>query len=389
MITLDKKIYIGTKLLLFAGVNLRSQERSVLEKVAWQIVRNCLRVRENDMVTINTWHHTIDLAEELAFECYKVGAVPLITLMTDNLWYRMINELPAESLTKPPLHVLKSLDEETVCINIHGPENPPSPDTLKTESIKAIREAYKPISDKERKLRIRVADVYLGKVTPHRAKIYGINYEKWKSMMLEALAVDYDKIRNLGIRIAKILENADEVHITSDMGTDLRIRVSGRKARVEDGVIDEYDVKAGDTFTLLPAGMVEIAPIENTANGVVVFDVPQLSLGKCIKGLKWVFKNGRLVDVKADENLEIFMRFYEGMTGDKDRIGRFIIGLNPAIKPYGILTELSLGTTSIGIGYNEDLGGENKGTAYYNATITKPTVKVDGEVIMIDGKLIV
>jgi len=49
------------------------------------IVRNCLRVRENDMVTINTWHHTIDLAEELAFECYKVGAVPLITLMADNL----------------------------------------------------------------------------------------------------------------------------------------------------------------------------------------------------------------------------------------------------------------------------------------------------------------
>jgi len=37
------------------------------------------------MVTINTWHHTIDLAEELAFECYKVGAVPLITLMADNL----------------------------------------------------------------------------------------------------------------------------------------------------------------------------------------------------------------------------------------------------------------------------------------------------------------
>jgi len=35
--------------------------------------------------------------------------------------------------------------------------------------------------------------------------------------------------------------------------------------------------------------MVEIAPIENTANGVVIFDVPQLSLGKNIKGMKWFF----------------------------------------------------------------------------------------------------
>ncbi len=364
------------------------QERSVLKKVACQIVRNCLRVRENDMVTINTWHHTIDLAEELAFECYKAGAVPLITLMTDNLWYRMMNELPAENLAKTPLHVLKSLDGETVCINIHGPEAPPSPDTLKTESMKAIREAYKPIGDKERELRIRVADVYLGKVTPQRAKIYGLNYEKWRSMMLEALAVDYDKIRDLGIEIAKILENADEVRIISDLGTDLRFRVSGRKARVEDGVIDDRDVEMGDTFTLLPAGMVEMAPIEDAANGVVVFDVPQLSLGKSIKGMKWVFENGRLVDVEAEENLEIFMRFYEGMTGNKDRIGRFIVGLNPAIKPYGILTELALGTVSIGIGYNEDLGGKNKGTAHYNATITKPTVEVDGETVVKNGKLL-
>jgi len=139
---------------------------------------------------------------------------------------------------------------------------------------------------------------------------------------------------------------------------------------------------------LLPAGMVEIAPIETTANGVVIFDVPQLSLGKNIKGMKWFFENGRLVDVEAEENLEIFMRFYEGMTGNKDRIGRFIVGLNPAIKPYGILTELALGTVSIGIGHNEDLGGKNKGTAHYNATITKPTVEVDEETVVKNGKLL-
>ena len=80
------------------------QERSVLKKVAWQIVRNCLRVRENDMVTLNTWHHTIDLAEEIAFGYYKVGTVPLVTLMTNNLWYRIMNELPAENLVETLLH---------------------------------------------------------------------------------------------------------------------------------------------------------------------------------------------------------------------------------------------------------------------------------------------
>lgn len=60
-------------------------EKHIIEKIAKQIVDNCLRIRSGDMVTINTWHHMIELAEEIAFRCYYVGAIPLITLMTDNL----------------------------------------------------------------------------------------------------------------------------------------------------------------------------------------------------------------------------------------------------------------------------------------------------------------
>ena len=364
------------------------QGRGILEKIAKKIVRDCLRIKKNDMVTINTWHHTIDLAEVLAFECYKVGAIPLITLMTDNLWYRIMSEVPSKNLTKTPLHVLKSLEGQTVCINIHGPEKPPSPDRGWAPNMDAIRRAYEPIGERERELKIRVADVYLGKITPQRAKIYGFNYEKWRTMILEALAVSYGEIRDLGMKIAKILEKAREVRITSNVGTNIKFRINGRRPKIDDGVIDDRDIELGDTFTMLPSGMVEIAPIEDTANGTVIFDGPHPLMGKYIKNMRWVFREGRLVDIDAEENLEIFKEIYKAIAGDRDRIGRFIIGLNSAIKPYGIFTSLALGTVSIGIGYNEDLGGKNKATAWHGAAILEPTVEIDGKILLKKGKLL-
>ncbi|MCS7364887.1 MAG: hypothetical protein NDF54_05555, partial [archaeon GB-1867-035] len=51
-------------------------------------------------------------------------------------------------------HILKSLEGETVCINIHGPEKPPTPGKIKPENMEAIRKAFKPI----RKTRARIKD---------------------------------------------------------------------------------------------------------------------------------------------------------------------------------------------------------------------------------------
>ena len=61
------------------------------------MVEVCLRMGEDDMVTINSWHHTVNLAEQLTVECYRVGAVPL---MTDKLWYEMMCEISAEKIAK-------------------------------------------------------------------------------------------------------------------------------------------------------------------------------------------------------------------------------------------------------------------------------------------------
>ena len=362
--------------------------RNTLRMIAENIIEKCLRIKCGEMVTINTWRHTIELAEELAFKCYEIGAIPLITLMTDWLWFKIMSKVSPEKLSRTPIHVLEGLDGEDVCINIHGPEEPPTINKVNPENMEALRRAYEPIIRRERQLKIRVADIYLGKVTLKRARAYGLNYNEWRKTILNALLVNYDEIKSLGLKISNKLINSNEVSIEDEFGSKLKFKIEGRKPIVDDGIIDENDIELGMTSIMLPAGKVEIAPIENSANGSIIVK-DHFIFGSKIRNLRWRFRNGKLIEVVADENLHLFTKFYEKISGDRDRIGRLIIGLNPAMKPNNLFDTLIKGAVSIGIGDNSDIGGMNRATAHYSITLINATLKLDDEVIIENGRIII
>ncbi|MFQ5910735.1 MAG: aminopeptidase, partial [Thermoplasmata archaeon] len=279
------------------------QDGRDIPSIARRVVRNSLKVKEDDMVWIDTWHHTIDLASEMALECRKFGAVPLITLDTDDLYERTLSDVPIEFLRKTPRHQLKALDEVTVSIALAGPENPEMFRNVDTTKMTAIREAYRPIEKKVIDRSIRGAFVTLGLVTRERASVYGFSIEKWRRAVNEAIDVDYDKMAELGRKIAEVLARAKEVRIRSESGTDIQFQVAGREVHIEDGVVDEQDIASGRPFTNLPTGYVSVAPLENSAEGKVLFDCPQAALGRMIKDLEWTFVDGRLKSFGAKENI--------------------------------------------------------------------------------------
>ena len=64
------------------------------------------------------------------------------------------------------------------------------------------------------------------------------------------------------------------------------------------------------------------------------------------------------------------------------------MGLNPKVDLIGYTTdELSLGTVTIGVGANKGIGGKNDSSFSFSGTVTKPTVEIDGQTIMVDGRI--
>lgn len=363
-------------------------EELASDSVAKRVVHTSLRVHEDDMVLIEAWQHTADLASDIALECYKAGAKPMITLMTDRLWWNTLRDVPERFLRKTPRHILDAVDSVSVWIGLGGPQDPSNWRDIPATRMEPVFEGEKPVLDKAFDRKVRTADVLLGQVTPQRAKTYGFEYSHWLKVTEDAIKVDYPKINELGRRVASRLERGNRIHLTSKTGTDLKFEIAKRTVHIQDGIIDQEDIQRGLVSTQIPSGKVEVPPIEDSAQGTVVFDTPRALKGRMIRDLKLSFVKGTLVEYHAKKFEEVFKEVFESTQGDKDKIAQFAIGINPRMELIGYATDdLVLGTVSIGVGANRGIGGKNDSSFSFAGTISKPTVEVDGYTIMVDGKL--
>jgi leucyl aminopeptidase (aminopeptidase T) len=357
------------------------------KELAEKLVRTCLRIKSDDEVLIDTFAHTIGLAEAIALECYRVGAIPAIYLDTDDLFRSILGEISAQNLSKTPQHLLAAYDALDATIFLGGPEDPNVFDAGPPEKQAAWANANKPLWDRGRELKIRSAFLALGTCTPQRAQKYGVDFEHWHKVLTAALAVDPNVLAEKGAEVAAALEGARIVRITAPGATDLTFQLGERRVPVEDGIIDEDDLEHGVRWTDLPTGYVSVAPLETSANGTVAFAATAI-WGKVVKNPRWTFRDGRLDAFAADENADVFETFLASATGDRDRLGEFGIGVNPNAEPVGagLMDWIADGAVSIGIGNNLDIGGQNDSTFSWRETLTGATVELDGELLLRDGE---
>ena len=353
------------------------------------VVKTCLRVRKGDKVTIDTWQHMLDLAEAFTIECRRAGALTHTEIFTDEIYYDTLLNRPLEYLKTTNPFGLATLDVATANIFITGPQNPERMKTVPAERWSAMFKGEKPIFDKFLEKKIRSIAILLGQVTPQRAKTYGFSYAAWKRNVNAALAVKYEEMSKLGKKVRDVLEKAREVHIAAGKTTNLKFELADRPVHVYDGIIDEEDIKKGANSVMLPTGSVSAAPAETSANGTFASDIPQPQYGKLIYDITWGFKNGRVTSFEGGKNVEAIRATWERATGDKDKIGTFSLGINPGAKTGFLYNEIVLGTATISIGENRELGGENESDWMFGITVSKPTVKLDGKPIIKKGRFTV
>ncbi|NWG10906.1 aminopeptidase [Candidatus Bathyarchaeota archaeon] len=358
------------------------------EELAKIVVRDSLKINPNDVVTITTWDHTIDVANAMAVECFKRGADAMISLWTDEYYYGILRELSEESL-KIPSKICEAFTEaETATINMFGPKNPEGLKKLSPSKLNAWSEGErKGHYPRNIERKIRNASLPLALLTAERAKVYGFNFEKWKKMINNALTMDLKKMAKVGHDIAAVLEKAHTAHLTAPNGTKLTFELGKRPIHVDDGIIDKNDIAKKSLDTQLPTGSVLTTLIETAGDGKIFFDRPLQQMGVNIPGIKLEFKNGKMKSMKATKNLEPISKQFEKASGDKDKISYLQIGLNPKAE-YGYLTDYIVeGAVQIGVGDNEYIGGKNNSSFGMAATLSKATLKIDGQTIIKNGKI--
>ena len=208
------------------------------------------------------------------------------------------------------------------------------------------------------------------------------------------LRSDYQALAAVERRFADALR-AGEIHITSPLGTDLRFRVGDRPANLQDGDASAARAAQGkvlvDHEIELPAGVVRVAPLEETVDGVLAFPPSQWD-GRPVEGLKLRFARGRVVEITASSGrdaVDAEMR----RAGDAGRMFREIgVGFNPLLsvpdrEPWIPYYGYGAGVVRLSLGDNTELGGNVTGGYVRWNFFTDLTVTVGGTAWVRNGKM--
>ena len=118
-------------------------------------------------------------------------------------------------------------------------------------------------------------------------------------------------------RLVNWLDGHDRVHIVGQ-GTDLTLSTKDRIFINSDG---KRNFPSGDFFT---------SPIENSANGVVQFDIPATYGNRVIEGVRLVFHEGKVIEASAQQGEGFLLQMLELDAGAR-YLGEFAFGNNQRV----------------------------------------------------------
>ena len=206
-----------------------------------------------------------------------------------------------------------------------------------------------------------------------------------REMFLRAIHVNYKEMCRRGQNLIKEL-SGNEIKIETKAGTDLYLRIDGRNFINSCGTFMKPK-KPGN----LPSGEVFIAPLEGKSEGKIIIDAssapdsetPFGIIGKVKRPFKISVEKGELVDCDNDV-------LWKAVTSAENgtNIAEFGIGTNNKAMITGRILEDEkvMGTSHVAFGTNRDFGGLVQASVHLDCVFMKPTVEIDGRIIIREGK---
>jgi aminopeptidase len=208
-----------------------------------------------------------------------------------------------------------------------------------------------------------------------------------KEVMIRGMNADYKSISKRTIKLKEILETGSEIRVTAQAGTDISFSIKGRKAFASKGLFHAKG-ESGN----LPTGETFLAPVEGTTNGVFVVDGSMAGLG-LIKNtnIRIEVENGYATKITGGILAKKLTRMLDEVGKEARNIAEFGIGTNDSAKLSGVLLEDEkvMGTIHIALGNNLSMGGSVNVPIHLDGVVKKPTVWMDGKVLMENGRLLI
>jgi 2,5-dihydroxypyridine 5,6-dioxygenase len=308
-----------------------------------KIVNVLVEVKRDEQVVIVTDYDTVSIARSLATACIEAGAEPTLMIMRPR---------EAHGL-EPPEVVAAAMAKADVVFE------PVSKSIAHTSATKKARE-----------MGARV--IVLAEFT--------------EGMMISGgLEADFVAQKPLCEKIRDYLTNSKTAQVTNTFGTNITMSLKDRPGRALHGLARE---RGG--YCCPPNIEASIAPVEGTAEGVIVVDASISSIGLLTSPVTILVKEGLAKEIKGGKEAQKLKQILESANDHQVyNIGELGVGLNPKAKLCGLMLEDegAFGSVHIALGSNADFGGKTKAARHIDLIISKATLILDGKTVLQNGEL--
>ncbi|RLF65517.1 MAG: hypothetical protein DRN30_03825 [Thermoplasmata archaeon] len=206
-------------------------------------------------------------------------------------------------------------------------------------------------------------------------------------MFRRALSVDLMRLSEDTRRVAETLSFANKAMIVTGVNSEATLDISSRRAVYVDGLATRPS-----SFTIIPGGIVGIAPLEGSTNGEIVINGSVSHLGPLRKPIKLTIERGEIVEISGGRDAKRLERLLEGYGSENMyKIAELGVGVHPMMRVRGNATEdeSSRGTIVIGIGENSGhLGGKIDAPDHVDLFIRFGSLFLDRIPLVIGGNLL-
>jgi leucyl aminopeptidase (aminopeptidase T) len=361
-------------------------------EMARVILRRCLAVRSGESVAIESWSSTLEAANALTLEAWRIGARPMLIMRDEPTYWAAVQETRPEHLARVGAHLRAAIARSDALITFFGPSDRERFHALPFPTRRRLDDYHDALFEAAGRSRVRVAQMALGRISESSARMYAVDAEHWRDEVVDATTVDPRELQRRGLRLADRLRSGREVEITHSNGTRLRLGLRGRRPEVVDGIIARPRRGARRSVTTLPAGVVNVAVDERVADGFFRSNVANTvgvsdTVGEFVGG-RWTFSGGHLTRFSYERGQEMFGQSYERAGPGRDTPGVLSIGLNDRISTAPLLLDQGTGTITLQIGRNVHVGGSNRADWWGWLLLRGGDLRVDGRLCVRGGRLV-
>ncbi|MEW5737863.1 MAG: hypothetical protein AB1938_02995 [Myxococcota bacterium] len=361
--------------------------------IAERVVGDVARVQTGEIVFISG--NDLALVEELGLAVQRRGGLPLELFARTERARRYFDEVPAKFDRARGDLWLKLAELPQVTIEVGGGDAPEVWRGVPPDRLTTVNQSY--ARGNARLLKRNVRQVELGNglfPSDANARRLGLTRQELENVFRAGVATDPEKLAAAGERVRELVTVGTELRVTAPNGTDLRMRVDGRKVLVSDGVISPEEAKQGGAAAMvwLPAGEAYVSPVPGTATGRVVWDRIDFR-GNVVEGLTALFTNGKVTSLMArpSPTFDEWRATFDKSPPCRDSLAVVDIGLNADVKPRSgkpLLNWVPQGMVSVFFGGDLWAGGSNDCPFGGGGFLPDATVTIDGKPLVEKGVLV-